>query len=153
MPTEWSTDAHNSPEPGDGAPLQDFPTDRSSGVDEAPETGSDAPSPGWEGSRAAAEGAADDEDEMHRSAVDAVDGLLDEVELALARLDDGTYGRCEECGEAIDDGRLAALPIIRTCGSWIRNVPIRRDRVRSCRSVRAPVADPGLGDPDRTRNS
>ena len=55
------------------------------------------------------------EDEAHRTAVDAVDGLLDEVELALARLDDGTYGRCEECGEPIGDERLAVLPIVRTC--------------------------------------
>jgi len=56
------------------------------------------------------------EEELHRSAVDAVDGLLDEVELALARLDDGTYGRCEGCGAPIDDERLAELPIVRTCG-------------------------------------
>ncbi|MGA2836448.1 MAG: TraR/DksA family transcriptional regulator [Acidimicrobiales bacterium] len=55
------------------------------------------------------------EDEAHRTAVDAVDGLLDEVELALARLDDGTYGRCEECGEPIGDERLEELPIVRTC--------------------------------------
>ena len=56
------------------------------------------------------------EEELHRTAVDAVDGLLDEVELALARLDDGTYGRCEECGNPIDDARLAELPVVRTCG-------------------------------------
>ncbi len=58
----------------------------------------------------------DGEQETHRSAVDAVDGLLDEVELALTRLDDGTYGRCEECGDPIDDDRLAESPIIRSCG-------------------------------------
>ncbi len=57
------------------------------------------------------------EEELHRSAVDAVDGLLDEVEQALGRLDDGTYGRCEACGEPIDDERLAELPIVRTCGA------------------------------------
>ncbi len=57
------------------------------------------------------------EEELHRAAVDAVDGLLDEVELALARLDDGTYGRCEACGEPIVDDRLARLPIARTCGN------------------------------------
>jgi RNA polymerase-binding transcription factor DksA len=57
-----------------------------------------------------------DDEEWHRSAVDAVDGLLDEVERALTRLDDGTYGRCEDCGETIDDERLAALPVVRTCG-------------------------------------
>jgi RNA polymerase-binding transcription factor DksA len=55
------------------------------------------------------------EEELHRSAVDAVDGLLDEVELALTRLDDGTYGRCEGCGDPIDDDRLAELPIVRSC--------------------------------------
>jgi len=59
---------------------------------------------------------AEAEEDLHRSAVDAVDGLLDEVELALARLDDGTYGRCEGCGAPIDDERLAELPIVRTCG-------------------------------------
>ena len=55
------------------------------------------------------------EEEAHRSAVDAVDQLLDEVELALARLDDGTYGRCETCGSPIDDTELAALPLARAC--------------------------------------
>ena len=55
------------------------------------------------------------EEEAHRSAVDAVDGLLDEVELALARLDDGTYGRCETCGSPIDDTDLAAHPLAREC--------------------------------------
>jgi RNA polymerase-binding transcription factor DksA len=55
------------------------------------------------------------EEELHREAVATVDGLLDEVELALARLDDGTYGRCDECGAPIDDDRLAQLPIIRSC--------------------------------------
>lgn len=59
------------------------------------------------------------EEEAHRSAVDAVDELLDEVELALARLDDGTYGHCEECGSPIDDARLAGSPIVRTCGGCV----------------------------------
>jgi len=67
---------------------------------------------------AAADGT-EGEEEAHRWAVDAVDGLLDEVELALARLDDGTYGRCEECGAPIDDARLAGSPIERTCGSCV----------------------------------
>jgi Prokaryotic dksA/traR C4-type zinc finger len=99
MSTEWPTDADDDAGPGD----------------DAPPGGEGAPSPEWKAGRSEAEVGADGEGAMHRSAVDAVDGLLDEVELALARLDDGTYGRCEECGEAIDDGRLAALPIIRTC--------------------------------------
>lgn len=71
-----------------------------------------------DGSEAAAEAAAEAEEDLHRSAVDAVDRLLDEVELALERLDDGTYGRCEGCGSPIDDQRLAGRPIVRTCGQF-----------------------------------
>jgi DnaK suppressor protein len=40
---------------------------------------------------------------------------LDEVERALAKLDDGTYGRCETCGEAIAEARLEAMPAARFC--------------------------------------
>jgi DnaK suppressor protein len=49
--------------------------------------------------------------------IDAVDALLNEVEQSLARLDAGTYGRCEVCGEPIDDARMAELPIARRCGT------------------------------------
>jgi DnaK suppressor protein len=47
--------------------------------------------------------------------IDEVDRLLDEVEGALARLDDGTYGTCAACGGPIDDGYLAGSPTARTC--------------------------------------
>ena len=40
---------------------------------------------------------------------------LDEVEGALARLDDGTYGLCVKCGEPIPPARLEAMPAARTC--------------------------------------
>ena len=55
-------------------------------------------------------------EDAQRRSIDAVDALLDEVEQALARLDDGSYGRCEGCGEPIADERLAELAIVRTCG-------------------------------------
>lgn len=42
-------------------------------------------------------------------------GFLNEVEAALARLDAGTYGICESCGEPIDADRLEAVPTARTC--------------------------------------
>ncbi|MFF1879970.1 TraR/DksA family transcriptional regulator [Pseudarthrobacter sp. NPDC058196] len=35
---------------------------------------------------------------------------LDQVEAALARLANGTYGTCVVCGEPIADGRLEARP-------------------------------------------
>ncbi|GAB3997682.1 TraR/DksA family transcriptional regulator [Nocardioides marmoraquaticus] len=40
---------------------------------------------------------------------------LAEVDAALARLGDGTYGRCERCGEPIPEARLLARPSARTC--------------------------------------
>jgi hypothetical protein len=51
------------------------------------------------------------------STIDEVDRLLDEVEAALARLDDGTYGACAGCGAAIDDVRLSGEPTVRTCAA------------------------------------
>jgi DnaK suppressor protein len=40
---------------------------------------------------------------------------LDEVERALTKLDEGTYGKCETCGEAIGEARLEAMPAARFC--------------------------------------
>ena len=40
---------------------------------------------------------------------------LDDVEAALQRLDDGTYGKCEVCGEQIGEARLEAMPAARFC--------------------------------------
>jgi len=41
--------------------------------------------------------------------------LIREVDAALARLDAGTYGVCEECHEAIEPERLLADPVVRFC--------------------------------------
>lgn len=40
---------------------------------------------------------------------------LEEIERALRKLDDGTYGTCERCGEPIAEARLEALPTARFC--------------------------------------
>ncbi len=40
---------------------------------------------------------------------------IGEVDDALRRLDDGTYGVCEQCGRPIPDARLAVRPIARRC--------------------------------------
>ncbi len=42
-------------------------------------------------------------------------GTLEGVENALAKLDAGAYGRCEGCGEPIDPLRLEAKPAARFC--------------------------------------
>jgi DnaK suppressor protein len=38
-----------------------------------------------------------------------------EVQAVLARIDAGTYGVCEVCGEAISPARLEAFPMARRC--------------------------------------
>ena len=40
---------------------------------------------------------------------------LEEVEHALAKLEDGSYGNCEGCGDPISEARLEAMPAARHC--------------------------------------
>ena len=40
---------------------------------------------------------------------------LAEVERALAKMDDSTYGQCEVCGKQIAEPRLEAMPATRFC--------------------------------------
>jgi DnaK suppressor protein len=47
---------------------------------------------------------------------------LRDVEQALARMDAGTYGLCERCGQPIDEERLDALPAARLCLNCKRQV-------------------------------
>ncbi|MEU0845278.1 TraR/DksA family transcriptional regulator [Streptomyces sp. NPDC005962] len=41
--------------------------------------------------------------------------MLQQTERALERLDDGTYGRCENCGNAIGKARMQAFPRATLC--------------------------------------
>ncbi|MBI3976120.1 MAG: TraR/DksA C4-type zinc finger protein [Armatimonadetes bacterium] len=45
----------------------------------------------------------------------SVQALLTQVEEALARLDKGRYGICENCGRAIHPARLKAIPYAKLC--------------------------------------
>ena len=42
-------------------------------------------------------------------------GLLREVDSALERMSDGSYGRCEACHDTIEQDRLLADPLVRYC--------------------------------------
>ena len=48
--------------------------------------------------------------------------LLSKIEEAVARIDEGSYGRCEECGGAIPKARLQALPYTRHCVGCARKL-------------------------------
>ncbi len=55
--------------------------------------------------------------------------LLDRVERALARLDEGAYGQCERCGQEIPFERLEALPYATLCVRC--QAEVEREQVRS----------------------
>jgi DnaK suppressor protein len=55
-------------------------------------------------------------EEQAREAENASD-TLQEVRLALARIDAGTFGVCENGGEHIDEKRLEAIPWTRYCSA------------------------------------
>jgi RNA polymerase-binding transcription factor DksA len=54
-----------------------------------------------------------------RGEVDAIVGTLrdtlNEIDDALRKLEAGTYGLCESCGEPIPEARLEAMPSARLC--------------------------------------
>ena len=55
------------------------------------------------------------EREKDLSILEQVEAELADVEHALRRLDDGTYGTCEVCGRQIAEERLEAMPAARLC--------------------------------------
>jgi DnaK suppressor protein len=53
--------------------------------------------------------------ETHASLIDRAEERLKDIEAAMARLEAGTYGICEECGEDIPLERIKALPFTLFC--------------------------------------
>jgi DnaK suppressor protein len=48
------------------------------------------------------------------------------IQAALARLDAGTTGICDTCGEPISAARLTAMPMARRCGACQERLEHRR---------------------------
>jgi DnaK suppressor protein len=46
---------------------------------------------------------------------ESLEATLARIERALAKLDEGSYGRCDSCGEAIEPARLLARPESSLC--------------------------------------
>ena len=47
--------------------------------------------------------------------VQGFEGELEDIDAALGRIDDGSYGTCETCGKQIPKDRLEAKPAARFC--------------------------------------
>lgn len=57
------------------------------------------------------------EREMAERAIPRGLDVIADIERALRVLSDGTYGICEQCGDAIAPARLEAIPYVRHCVS------------------------------------
>ncbi|HVF75821.1 MAG TPA: TraR/DksA C4-type zinc finger protein [Acidimicrobiales bacterium] len=55
------------------------------------------------------------EREKDLAILENVEAELADIEHAIRRLDEGTYGTCEACSKPIDDARLEAMPAARFC--------------------------------------
>jgi DnaK suppressor protein len=53
--------------------------------------------------------------ELTVSLLESDKDVLNQIETALQRIEDGGYGRCEECGEPIPKSRLDAIPYAADC--------------------------------------
>ncbi len=55
------------------------------------------------------------EQEFTLSLMQSEGGTLEHIETSLERIEDGTYGQCEECGLKIPKTRLKAIPYATMC--------------------------------------
>lgn len=62
-----------------------------------------------------AKGADPDDEHVMRTQSFSRHWLLYEIEDAIVRLDEGTYGDCEDCRTTIPSGRLETIPYTRRC--------------------------------------
>jgi DnaK suppressor protein len=60
-------------------------------------------------------GSASFERETAQSLSNHARNLLSQIDDAMRRMDEGTYGTCERCGEPIEAERLEALPYATLC--------------------------------------
>ncbi len=62
--------------------------------------------------------------------MESEDEFLRKVDEALAKIENGTYGLCEECGKAIEETRLEAMPFATTCIACQKKIDYRRKASR-----------------------
>ena len=55
------------------------------------------------------------DDSVDPAALDALEAELADIERALERMDEGSYGTCEVCGERLSEALLAERPAARHC--------------------------------------
>ncbi len=78
---------------------------------------------------------ADIQDDIEFALIQMKSETLNRIEEALARLDEGTFGNCFECGDEIAERRLRALPFAVRCKDCeeARELAERRERMSTSR--------------------
>jgi DnaK suppressor protein len=78
---------------------------------------------------------ADIQDDIEFALIQMKSETLHKIEEALARLEEGTFGYCFECGDEISERRLRALPFAVRCKDCeeAREIAERRQRLQSQR--------------------
>lgn len=101
-------------------------TGRRAGLEAASATSPEGAGAGSYGEEASDAGSFTSERERDLSLAGNLRDLIEKIQGALGRIDDGSYGRCEVCGQPIEAERLDALPYTTLCLADAR----RRARVR-----------------------
>ena len=67
-------------------------------------------------------------------------GVLEQIETALKRIEDGSYGRCGACGKEISKARLEAIPYAALCVKCASQQEERRGWPHPARGATMPPA-------------
>jgi len=87
--------------------------------------------------------------EMNATLLEHEGHVTREIRNALARIDAGTFGVCENCGQKIPEGRLEAVPYTRYCVACAVKIG---DEPAANLNAGRPESDRGSHAPQRERN-
>jgi len=75
------------------------------------------------------------------------------IDLALRKIDSGTYGICEECGAIIGEKRLEAIPWVRLCIDCSQNEEIvRLFQQKNEEEMIYNIIPPTIGEEEESKN-
>jgi len=80
--------------------------------------------------------------ELTLSLLGSENEALDQIEAAIKRIEDGSYGQCEDCGKQIPESRLEAIPYTALC---VRCAAQRKKATNYKPNEEALALGPGLG--------
>lgn len=71
--------------------------------------------------------------------------VIDEIDDAIKRIDDGTYGVCEHCGKEIHEDRINLIPYVRSCIECENSISPKPANEEKGRPIEEQVISPPFG--------